>query len=177
MNRVAVVYKSKYGTTEKYAKWIADSVHGDLFKHRDVSMGNLIAYDTLVYLGGLYAGGILGFSLIRKNFEKLAGKKLIVAAVGATAKKAAAVEEVKEKNMPLEMIKAGVPFFLLRGGLNYKKMHLLDRALMHFLIRSIKKKKLEDWDDDAKGMVATYGKTVDFTNKKAIAPIVSAIQG
>ena len=64
---------------------------------------------------------------------------------------------------------------MLRGGLNYKKMNVIDRLLMFLLIKSVKSKKAEELDDDAKGMIATYGKVVDFTNKDSITPIIDAI--
>lgn len=70
-------------------------------------------------------------------------------------------------------MKSKVHFFVLRGGLNYKKMNILDRILMYFLYKSIKNKDPRELDDDSKGILATYGKVVDFTNKNAIAPIIN----
>jgi hypothetical protein len=97
-----------------------------------------------------------------------------VFAVGATLKKEDAAKEVKEINLPEEM--RGIPFFLLRGGLNYKKMSVIDRVLMFLRVNSIKKKDPGTLDNDSKGVLATYGKVVDFTSKKAIEPIVSLIK-
>lgn len=174
MKKVAVVYKSKYGSTEKYAKWIAEDTYADIFKASKIKVDKLKEYDTIVYCGGLYAGGILGFSFIKNNYLKFCDKKLIVVAVGATLKKDEAIEEVKIKNLAVEMI-GKVQFFLLRGGLNYKKMNFIDRFLMFMLIKSVKFKKTEVLDDDTKGMIATYGKVVDFTNKNEIEPIINAI--
>lgn len=174
MSNIAVVYKSKYGSTKRYANWIAEDVKGDIFKANNIDVKKLLSYDTIVYCGGLYAGGILGFSLIKKNYEKLKDKKLIVVAVGATTKKEEAAKEVAEKNIQPQMLK-NIRFYLLRGALNYKKMKFFDKFLMFLLVKSIKSKKAEDIDDDAKGILATYGKTVDFTNKKNIAPVVNEI--
>jgi len=174
MKKVAVVYKSKYGTTEKYAKWIAEEVCADIFKVNETDIKKLTEYNTIVYCGSLYAGGMLGFSFIKKNYHKICDKKIIVAAVGATLKKESAASEVKSQNLTAEMADK-VQFFLLRGGLNYKKMNVIDRLLMYLLVKSIKHKKPEDLDIDSKGILATYGKVVDFTNKSSIAPIIAAI--
>ena len=46
---------------------------------------------------------------------------------------------------------------------------------MYLLVKSLKFKKKEELDDDSKGMIATYGRVVDFTNRKAIVPIINAI--
>ena len=174
MKKVALVYKTKYGSTEKYANWIAEDTGADIFKVSEIKADKLEAYNTIVYCGGLYVGGILGFSFIKKNYLKFCDKKLIVVAVGATLKKDEAIEEIKAKNFTDEM-EDKVELFLLRGGLNYKKMNLIDRLLMFLLIKSVKLKKAEELDDDTKGMIATYGKVVDFTNKNAIEPIIHAI--
>ena len=131
-------------------------------------------YDNIIYCGSLYAGGILGFNFIKKNFDKIKDKKIITVAVGATIKKDEAVEEIKNKNFTPEM-KDKVKLFLLRGGLNYKKMHIFDRFLMFMLINSIKRQKKDQTDIEAKAMVATYGKNVDFTDEKSIKPIIDCI--
>jgi menaquinone-dependent protoporphyrinogen IX oxidase len=174
MSKVAIVYKSKYGSTEKYAKWIAEDAKADIFKVNEIKIDKLMNYDTIVYCGGLYAGGMLGFSFIKKNYDKLRNKKIIVAAVGATLKKEDASDEVKKHNLTPEMMN-NVQLFLLRGGLNYKKMNFIDRFLMYMLVKSIKSKNQEELDSDSKGVLGTYGKVVDFTNKKYIEPIIEAI--
>lgn len=176
MKKTVVVFKSKYGSTEKYAKWIAEDVSSDIFKVSEITISKLKEYDTIVYCGGLYVGGILGFNYIKKNYFKLHDKKLIVVAVGATLKKVDAIEEVKNNNLTEEML-GKVEFFLLRGGLNYKKMNIIDRILMLLLIKKAKLNNKSEQDDDTKGMIATYGKVVDFTNKAFILPIVKTIKG
>lgn len=174
MKKVAVVFKSKYGSTERYARWIAEDIRADIFKVSEIKADKLKEYDTIVYCGGLYAGGMLGFSFMKKNYHKFCEKKLIVVAVGATLKKDEAIEEVRTQNLTDEM-NGNVQIFLLRGGLNYKKMNVIDRFLMFLLIKSVKLRKSEELNDDTKGMIASYGKVVDFTNRNAIAPIINAI--
>lgn len=175
MSKTVVVYRTKYGSTRKYAQWIAEETNADLFEARSVRAGMLDAYDTIIYGGGLYAGGILGFSAIRKQLDLLPDKKRIVFAVGATLQKENARKEVADRNR-LSEIRGQVHFFLLRGGLDYQRMNCFDRFLMFLLVRSLKAKKPEELDNDAKGILATYGKTVDFTNRKAIAPILDCLR-
>ena len=75
MSKIVVVYKSKYGSTKKYAEWIAKAAHADLFPCSKISIEKLMEYDTIIYGGGLYMVGIIGFSLIRDNFDKLKKQK------------------------------------------------------------------------------------------------------
>ena len=171
MSNTIVFYKSKYGSTKKYAQWISEELHADLFEYKQVDKKKLMSYDRIIYGGGLYAGGMNGLSLIKNNFKELSEKKIIIFAVGGTLKKDAVLNEVADKNLSDEM-KEKVPFFFFRGGFDYKKMRPFDRFLMILLYKSIKSKKLEELDDDSKGIIATYGKKVDFTNKNFIKPLI-----
>ncbi len=176
MSKVVVVYRSKCGSAEKYARWIAEELQADLLGGKQLKMSELSAYDVIVYCGGIYVGGILGFSLIKKNYDDLKHKRIFVVAVGATLKKEEALEEIKKRNFTPEM-NDRISLFLLRGGLDYKKMKWLDRLLMKLLVRSLKSKDPDTLDDESKGIIATYGKTVDFTNKNTIYPLIEAIRG
>ncbi|MCS4480542.1 flavodoxin domain-containing protein [Clostridium botulinum] len=74
-NKIAIIYKSKYGSSKKYAQWIAEEVKGDLFNSSNIKEEKLKEYDIIVYGGGLYASGISGISLITKNLDILKDKK------------------------------------------------------------------------------------------------------
>ena len=57
--------------------------------------------------------GILGISLIRKNFDKLRNKKVVVFSVGASPVNFELLNEVKNKNFTSEM-KEKIHYFHLR---------------------------------------------------------------
>ena len=82
--KAIVIYKSKYGSTKDYSKWIAQSLSCEAKEHTDVKISELESYDTIIYGGGLYAEMIAGVSLITKNIQKLSGKKIIVFTTGIT---------------------------------------------------------------------------------------------
>lgn len=175
MSRAVVVYRSKYGTTKQYATWIAQDTGADLMDLKTIYMDDLFGYDTIVFCGGLYAGGILGFPVLKKHDDLLKDKRLIVVAVGATLKGEDAKEEIRKKNFTPNMQHAQL--FLLRGGLNYKKMGFVDKFLMGLLVRNIKATPPEKRDNESKGILATYGKSVSFTDRNTIVPVVAAVKG
>lgn len=82
--KAIVVYKTKYGSTGKYAEWIAKRLGCDAIDAKKIKIDDLYEYDTIIYGGGLYAEIINGVSLITKNFDKLRDKKLIVYTTGLT---------------------------------------------------------------------------------------------
>ena len=84
LGKTAVLYRSKYGSTGQYAKWIAEETGADLFRIPHVSVRDLARYDTIIVGGGLYAGGMLGASFLKRNFAAIADKRIIVFSVGAS---------------------------------------------------------------------------------------------
>lgn len=83
MSATAVVYYSKYGSTERYAQYIAKELGADILEAKKCSPKKLSQYDNIVYGGGIYCGGIKGIDLITKNLAKFfSEKRIYVFAVG-----------------------------------------------------------------------------------------------
>lgn len=53
MKNIAVIYKSNYGTTKRYAGWIAEALGADLIERSFIKPEKLMAYDIVVYGGGI----------------------------------------------------------------------------------------------------------------------------
>ena len=60
MNTTAVIYKSRYGSTRRYASYIAQELGADLYSWEQIDAGQLLEYEKLVFGGGLYAGKMAG---------------------------------------------------------------------------------------------------------------------
>lgn len=175
MAKIAVIYKTKYGSTEKYARWIAEETGADLYKSSQITPAQMETYDVIVYGGGLYAVNMLGISLIKNNFQKIKDKKLVIFSVGISPETQEALASVKDKNFTPEM-QASIYFFHLRGALNYDKMSPKHRFMMHMVKSMIEKKKPEERDEDSKNILETYGRPVDFVDRESIGPIVRCIK-
>lgn len=173
-NKVAVIYKSKYGSTKKYAEWIAEGTKGDLFESNKIKLKDLIKYDTIVYGGYLHAVGISGKDLITTNFDKLNNKKIIVFSVGCSPIKEENFKAVIESNFT-DDIREKMQVFFLRGAFNYNKLNLFDKMLMSLLKRKIKSKKDNELNEDEKGLLASFNTPMDWTDKSAIIPIIEYI--
>jgi menaquinone-dependent protoporphyrinogen IX oxidase len=167
---------SKTGFTKKYAEWLSEELSADLFESWDVDIHRLKEYDTIIYGGGLYAGGIQGLKLIKNNLNQLKDKKIIVFGTGATPIKEETILEVKNHNFTSEQ-QQQIQFYLLRGGFNYDKLKALDKFFIGLLKRMLKRKeKKNTLTPDNKGMLAAIDTPVDFTRKNQIAPIVEYVK-
>ena len=59
MNNI-IIYGSHYGTTKQYAEELSRRTNIEIISFENVKEIN--DYDNIIYLGGLYAGGVLGMS-------------------------------------------------------------------------------------------------------------------
>lgn len=174
----AVIYQSKYGFTETYAKWISSALSCDLFQKKTVAIDTLSQYDTIILGGGLYAGGVNGIDLFAKNFKDLQQKNLVLFTCGL----ADPADQQNINHIRLELKKQFSPrmeekikVFHLRGGIDYKRLSILHKAMMGMLYQSMKRKNYNTLRPEDKEMLATYGKAVDFTDKSAILPIIQYV--
>jgi menaquinone-dependent protoporphyrinogen IX oxidase len=172
-NKTAVVYRSKSGYTKNYAEWISQSLSCDLIEASEIKTNDLASYSTIIYGGGLYAGGIHGMRKFLKMMDKAPDTTLIVFAVGATPARKATTDELFTLNFTPEQQKK-ISFFYLRGGFEYARLTPIDKILMELL--KIKLKRTKDPTPDNKGMLAAYEHPVDFTKKDKIAPIVTYVK-
>lgn len=175
MKKTAVVYKSRYGSTRKYAEWIAESLEADLFEESEIRGSELKGYSTIIYGGGLYASGINGISLLTKNFQSVKDKKLIVFTVGlASPEDTSIYKPIIEKNIPAEM-RSGIKFFHFRGAMDYSALNVMHKGMMAMLKTIVANKSEEKKTEEDRQMLETYGHKVDFTDKNSIAPLVEYV--
>ena len=173
MLRTVVIYRSTSGFTKRYAEWIAEELKADLFEARKMDAKKLADYNLIVFGGSLHAVGINGIKLIKENFPRLADKKIIVFAVGASPPKENIPEEIATKNFSVEQQK-NLKLFYLRGGFCFDKLDFTNKIVMTlFRVRlSLKKNKTPD----ERGMLAAYSRPIDCTRKENIKAIVEYAQ-
>ena len=64
--RTIVLYTSKYGAAETYARWIAEALGCQAVSLDKFSKKELQGYDTVIYGGGVQAGGVRGLEQFTK---------------------------------------------------------------------------------------------------------------
>lgn len=177
--KAAVIYKSHYGSTEAYAKWMAEDLSADLLKAEKLKPADLQKYDIIIYGGGIYAGGVNGIDLLTKALEVLKDKKLFIFTVcGSDATKPenikAILDGMKQK-LPSALFD-NAHIYHLRGGIAYSKMSFLHKMMMNMMIKMLSKKPENELTDDDKGMLGITSQDTDFTSRQSIAPIVADIK-
>ncbi len=170
--KALVLYRSKTGYTKKYALWLAGELGCEVREFSN-DKGEWTAYDTVIYGGGLYAGGINGFKSFRKRMQVNAGKRYFVFAVGATPGRPDEVESIRNHNLTAQEAKT-IPFYYLRGGFDYGKLSGADRLMMALMRKALAAKKTTNPDEQ--GLLEAFEKPVDFTDPQQLLPMVQAVR-
>lgn len=168
-----ILYKSKYGTTEKYAQWLSEATGFEMLETVKATVAALKDYDTIILGGGIYAHGIAGIAFLKKNFQALKDKKLIVFCDGASPFEQKAFDEIRKLNMKDEL--ADIPLFYCRGTFDLKSMTFIDRKLCQMLQKAVAKKepdKLEVWE---KALMEAGNQRGDWTDKAYLEPILKEL--
>lgn len=174
--KAIVVYASKYGSTEKYARWIAEALECPVKKLQELRNLDLGEYDTILYGGGLYAGGIAGFKKFVSRLESTKEKKLVLFMVGMTNPAEKEVyANVAERNIP-EKWKGRFEIFALRGDQLFSKMNGLHRLMMRVPKSMTEKKPVSERSEDDKHFLEHFGQDIIYTSKEQINPILSLLR-
>ena len=176
MNSI-IVYGSHYGTTKQYAEELSKrtNIKAISFKKFNQQIND---YDDIIYLGALYAGGVLGMSKTLKKLNNISNKKILIATVGLSDP----TDEVNKNNIR-NNIKKQIPkevlekakIFHLRGGIDYSKLNFAHKTMMKLLYNAVKNLPEEKQTAEDRAMIETYNKKVDFIDFSSLDKIVSEI--
>ena len=179
MEKAIVIYKSRYGFTKKYAHWVARELGAEIMEARKIKASDIQNYDVIIYGGGLYAGGVNGFSLITKSFRSIADKSLYLFTVGAAdvsdEKNINSIRSSLSKVLTPEM-ESKINIFHFRGGIDYPRLSFMHRIMMGMMVKMIRKKPEAELSEEEKIMLETYGQVIDFTDISAIGDMIDHIK-
>ena len=177
MNSI-IVYGSHYGTTKQYAEELSKrtNIKAISFKKFNQQIND---YDNIIYLGALYAGGVLGMSKTLKKLNNISNKKILIATVGLSDP----TDEVNKNNIrnniknqiPKEVLEKA-KIFHLRGGIDYSKLNFAHKTMMKLLYNAVKNLPNEKQTAEDRAMIETYNKKVNFIDFSSLDKIANEIQ-
>ena len=177
MNSI-IIYGSHYGTTKEYAEELSKraNIKAISFKKFNQQIND---YDNIIYLGALYAGGVLGMSKTLKKLNNISNKKILIATVGLSDP----TDEVNKNNIrnniknqiPKEVLEKA-KIFHLRGGIDYSKLNFAHKTMMKLLYNAVKNLPNEKQTAEDRAMIETYNKKVNFIDFSSLDKIDNEIQ-
>ena len=172
-----VVYGSNYGTTRAYAQELARRTGWPAVDWQQAQ--KLAEYEAVVYLGGLYAGGVVGLKKVLPQLEQAPAQKLVVVTVGvadpAEPENVAHIRASLQKQLPGALYQKA-QFAHLRGGIDYSKLSFTHKTMMKLLYNHARKLPPEKQTAETRAMIETFGTQVDFVDFASLRPIKDAMQ-
>ena len=153
MSRV-IIYKSKTGHTEKYAKMLSKELNIPCYSYKDAKVSEK---DEVIFLSYIYASKIMGLSKILKKYNVK-----VVIAVGALAYSKDYLNTLKDAN------NIKLPFFYLRGGIDYSKLNFFFRNFLSIIGKGIAK--------DDKELLNLFKNGGDFVNKDNLKEVLNYLR-
>lgn len=173
--KTLILYGSQYGTTKRYADELSRLTGLPAVSYEKAP--DLAGCEQIVYLGGLYAGGVKGLKQTAKKFP--AGMRLILVTVGlADVQDEQNIENIRRgvrRQLPAGLLQNTV-LFHLRGGIDYGRLNLTHRTMMTLLYNHARKLPPEQQNAETKAMIETFGTKVDFVDVAALGPVAAAIE-
>ncbi|MFA6941141.1 MAG: flavodoxin domain-containing protein [Clostridiaceae bacterium] len=174
MNNTVVLYKSKYGAAKKYAEWLSQDLCCDLLLLDKVKIEQLQKYKTVILGGGIYASGISGISFLKKHYDKLSGKNLVVFAVGASPYDEKTMTALRERNFKDRL--ANIPCYYCRGAWNENIMSWRDKTLCKMLKKAVSKKDPKTYEPWESALMEAIGSNCDWTDKENLKDIIDYVR-
>lgn len=197
MEKVAVIYEGKYGSTKQYAKWICEETSGDLFSLEEAVKTDLTAYDAVVFGGAIHAGGILGIDKFKKIFKKIMDKRVYTFAVGLNIDDEAARKECIELNfekqeyvvrkavtwvfgrrIPEAEVRFGkLPCWFFKGAYDPAGITGADKTVMGVVKKMIGGKPRSERTESEQQLLEAVENGADYVDKSYIKDLVDAVKG
>ena len=172
-----IIYGSCYGTSKQYAKELARRTNFELLSYEEVDEIN--AYETIIYIGGLYAGGVLGMKKVFSRLSDCSNKNIIIATVGLSdpsdQENINNIRNFMEKQLSKEIFKQA-HIIHLRGGIDYAKLGLKHKAMMSLIYKKATGLPDEKKTAEVRAMIETYNKEVNFVDFDRLDEIIRIIQ-
>ena len=176
MNSI-IIYGSHYGTTKQYAEELSKRTNIKAISFKKLNQ-QINDYDNIIYLGALYAGGVLGMSKTLKKLNNISNKKILIATVGLSDP----TDEVNKNNIrnniknqiPKEVLEKA-KIFHLRGGIDYSKLNFAHKTMMKLLYNAVKNLPNEKQTAEDRAMIETYNKKVNFIDFSSLDKITNEI--
>ena len=174
MAKTAVLFRSKYGASKQYALMLGRKVSAEVVENEGLTPQLVEEFDTIVVIGGVYAGRVSGLDFLRKNLRALPGRRFAVLAVGATPDSPDNTAELVKRNMKGDL--EGIPLYYGRGAFDEGALSFVDKGLCGVLRKAAEKMRPEE-RSPLESVLSDAVSPVSWVDEAYLAPVISFLSG
>ncbi len=194
MKKTIVIYKSKYGSAKRYAEWIGEELSCPVKELKTMDGSELSDYSTVIYGGGVHAGGIEGFDSFKKWLKPILAdayyeahdgrlefrtesyrpeKKIIIFAVGINVTSFDARAQLRDVNFDKKWLRPLTCYFF-EGRYNPREIKGIDKFIMRFVKKMLKDKGL-NMKPEERTLLERIEGGCDLVDRSMIMPLVGEV--
>ena len=177
--RTLVLYKTKHGTTKRYADWLGDALDADVVDVSKMSPSDwglkMTRYDMVLYGGNLNERGINGLQQFKAVLQKNPVENIAYFCVGSYPASEQTRDQHLESNFTAKE-REDTKLFYFRGRLDFIGLGWIEKKIMGGLMKAIEKKYPEDRTPEEAEIIEAYYDDVDWSDKSYIAPLVAYVK-
>jgi len=125
--KILILYHTKYGSTEQYAKWIAEEVQADLVKIEEFDAARFDQYSAIIIGSPTYMGKIQIKDFLEKNWNTLKTKPMFLFNTGLFP--GDSPESKKSFEMIPAHIRDHIEYIKLPGRIDKKKLKFTEKVI------------------------------------------------
>ena len=161
-----IIYGTVYGSSKRYAEILSKKYDMEMKSFNEIEDINI--YDEIIYIGSLYAGGVLGMKKTLNKIKDLTNKKIIIATCGVAdpleAENIEAIRNNMKKQLKEEIYNIS-SIYHVRWAIDYTKLSGKHKFMIKLLYKKCIKIPEEERTPDMRGLIETYDKQVDFISE------------
>lgn len=169
-----IIYGTHYGTAQRYAQELSKRTKIEAISFENVQDINM--YDTIIYIGSLYAGTVLGLSKTFKKMKDASHTTMILVTIGLSDpfddQNISEIEKNISHQISKEIFQSIRTIFHFRGAMDYRKLSFGHRAMIKLLYSAIKNKPEDTLTAVDRAIKEAYNKNVDFINFQELEKII-----
>lgn len=163
--KTIIVYESKTGFTERYARWAAEELGCECILLKNASKDKLAGYDRVIFGGWIMANMISGLPKLRE----MGVSPAVVFAVGASPAFEEVVAQMREQNQLQE-----TPLFYFEGGIDFDRLGFMQRTMLKMMKKMTEKKK--DMTRQEAAIVQLLAGSFDHTDRGQLGEMLTRLK-
>lgn len=124
-----ILYRSQYGSTEQYARWLAEDMKLPFMELEQAREQDIRPYGFLIIGSNIKVGHIQAAEWIKEHWDWLKEKRLLLFSCSGSYSDAEEQKKVLESSLPPE-ISGSFRYFPLPGRLNKDELTFWDRVIV-----------------------------------------------
>ena len=166
MSETAVLFRSKYGASRKYALMLKERIGADAIENENMKPELIRDFSNIVIIGGVYRDRINGLDFIRRFRRDLLDKNIFVFAVGCMEFSTEYIARLRRVNGLDD-----IPLFYGRGEMDLRTLSFADRFMINAIRKMAGRRTPEELTDIEKTVIEAAG-GASWVDGRYLDPIV-----